>query len=176
MYRYRSWSQDWTHFSRGSGIPRSCGLVINAGYHIRSNADRKSTKIVSAGLLHAVTVRRRFYTREKIRVCKRRPSIAMFSFRHHSRILLCITRSNHLAMLGNREIGLSLFSVRYMPSLDRQIVLAILPALKNVPFIAHLLNSQVIVFRYSVGNFLSKKADVPTLSLDFYGSLVGLVS
>ena len=79
-------------------------------------------------------------------------------------------------MLGNREIGLSLFSVGYMPSLDRQIVLEILPALEDVPFIAHLLNSQVIVFRYSVGNFLSIKADVPTLSLYFYGSLVGLVS
>jgi hypothetical protein len=49
-------------------MSRSCRFLIRAGYHIPSNADRKSTKIVKAGRLHAATVSRRFSTQDKIRV------------------------------------------------------------------------------------------------------------
>ncbi len=72
-------------------------------------------------------------------------------------------------ILGNREIALSLFAVGHSPSLDRQIVFVIFPASKKAPLVAHLLNSTVIVVRYSIGNFLRIKAELLVLSLDFLG-------
>ena len=95
IYRCLFCSQECIHFSRGIGISSLCRFLISAGYHMRSKAERKSTNIVRAGLLHAATVSFRFSTILKILVCNLLPfmnplcsSIVIFCIWHHVNILL----------------------------------------------------------------------------------------
>ena len=50
-------------------------IAINAGSHIPSNVERRSTDIVNAGLLQAVTERDKFSTNERILISLQTPSL-----------------------------------------------------------------------------------------------------
>ena len=87
-------------------------------------------------------------------------SLDMSSMHEHT---LCIP----FARFGTSEIGLALFCVGYMPSLERQITFAFWSFAKNAPSAAHLSKSTLIVPKYCVGSFFSINAEVPALSNDF---------
>ena len=149
---------------------------MTAGCHIWSKTDRRSTKIVKADLLHAATMSNTFSISDSMLVCRGRPwvkplfsSTATFWVWHYSRIRRWTILSIHFARFGSNEIGRSLFCAGYIPSLERQVILASAPLEKNPPSAGHLLKSTEMVPRYSCGSFLSKNAEVSALSNDFFG-------
>ena len=116
--------------------------------------------------------------RETSLVCNRLPgenpvcsSVEILLSTYHFNIRLCIIFSKHFPILGSKDIGLKRLGDGYIPSFGRQIILACFTEEKNSPLSEYLLNRTVTILIYTSGSFFDKKAEVSTLSVDFFGEI-----